>query len=270
MMFANVSLNDIDNMIGSLPEDTAIGELAGRDSFAAIIKAFEREDITTILPIASFGGVEYGEPNGIIENYNLLCQRIEELYGNEKKLLPLVFYSRPDLWHAINGRFISILNEVYGFYTPCIGCHAYFHTLRAPIAYKLGKKIISGERISHDGNRKINQLAEVLQSYRDIMQQLEIDLIHPIEDIEYGTEIDEILGFDYVEADMHTQCVFSGNYKDIHENINYDIDKINIYMIKFLAPVCINIGRHMIEENKATKDNFLNIASDILEENISS
>ncbi len=266
MILKNVSLTDIESMVSSLPQDTAIGEVAGRDSTAAIVKAFERNDINTILPIASLGGIEYGDHDNIMENYNLMVQRIKDLYGDEKTLLPLVQYSRPDLWYAINGRFIHTLNKDFGFYTPCIGCHAYFHTLRAPIAYRLGKKIISGERGSHDGGCKINQLPEVLQAYKDIMSQLEIELIHPIKDIVDGTEIDEILGFNYIETELSTQCVFSGNYKDVHGNVNYDLDKINLYMNKFISPVCIQIGRNMIEENEYTKNNFINTVSDILEE----
>lgn len=265
-MFKNISLNNVRDMISSFPQETVIGEFAGRDSIAAIIKAFERDDITIVLPIASFAGVEYGESDALIENHDMLSRRIEELYGKSKTLLPLMFYSRPDLWYAINGRFISILNQKYGFYTPCIGCHAYFHILRAPIAYELGRTIISGERISHDGDCKINQLPDVLQIYRDIIGELGSNLIHPIVDIQDGNQIDEIIGFNYVKSDKLPQCVFSGNYKDIEDNMNYNMDNISIYMNKFLVPACIELGRHMINEDRSTKDNFVNIVRDVLED----
>jgi len=35
---------------------TVVGEFSGRDSVAAIMKAFESEDIKYILPVASFAG----------------------------------------------------------------------------------------------------------------------------------------------------------------------------------------------------------------------
>ncbi len=44
---------------------TVIGEFSGRDSVAAILKAFEDEDIDYILPVATFAGTEYGDFNVI-------------------------------------------------------------------------------------------------------------------------------------------------------------------------------------------------------------
>lgn len=47
--------------ISALPPDTVIGEFAGRDSVAAILKALEDDSITNILPIATFAPTEYGD-----------------------------------------------------------------------------------------------------------------------------------------------------------------------------------------------------------------
>ena len=122
----------IDNAITNFDKlnydsSTVIGEFSGRDSVAAIIKAFKREDINFILPIATFAGTEYGNYNSIYENYLQLKKRISDLYGNTKTLYPLLEYNREDIWSIINGRTMTILSNKYGFYSHCIGCHMYFH-----------------------------------------------------------------------------------------------------------------------------------------------
>ena len=48
------NISSINRIIKELPNDVVIGEFAGRDSVAAIIKALEDESINRILPVASF------------------------------------------------------------------------------------------------------------------------------------------------------------------------------------------------------------------------
>ena len=50
-------------------EKIAIGEFSGRDSAAAIIKAFENEDIDAVLPILAFTGTDYGEKEIFRNNF---------------------------------------------------------------------------------------------------------------------------------------------------------------------------------------------------------
>ena len=111
------------------PKKIAIGEFAGRDSAAAIIKAFEDDEIDAVLPILAFTGTDYGEKDIYHKNWNLINERINELYEN-KYLLPLHFIFEPKLWNALNGRFVAVTVQKYGYYTPCIGCHAYLRMIR--------------------------------------------------------------------------------------------------------------------------------------------
>ncbi|MBW2568941.1 MAG: hypothetical protein JRD93_13615 [Deltaproteobacteria bacterium] len=122
----------------------AIVEIAGRDSVAAAVKAVEDEGFTDLLPTYVYTGTEYGAWSSVGEAVKRLSKRLPEIRVHP----PLVFGS-PLFWQALNGRFINELIAKYDFFTPCIGCHLYLHSVRIPLALALGKApIISGERES--------------------------------------------------------------------------------------------------------------------------
>lgn len=194
------------------PKETVVAEFAGRDSLVAIIKAFEEEDINYIFPVASMAPTEYGEISNLEENYRFLKARVKELYGDKKTLLPIEVYSDNKLWKELAGNNIGHIIEEFGFYTPCIACHMYFHLLKIPYANKYSKRIVSGERVSHEGVYKINQSDMVIGKFKNILSQLEIELITPVKDIEDNREIIDILGID--KDIKHLTCAFSGNYVD--------------------------------------------------------
>jgi len=233
----NTDKKIVEKIFTKLPKDTVIGEFSGRDSAAAIVKSLEQPDINNILPVASFAGVEYGNAQVLKENHEYTAKRIEELFGKEKKLFPLIFYSNPSLWSVINGRFTSLLIKKYGFYTPCIGCHAYFHILRVPMALKLGKIIISGERESHDGRIKVNQLPLCLDSYKKILSCFGVDLIMPLQYLKEGKGVEKILGSSWEEGKSQPQCFFSGNYRDLNGESMIEEKQIKKFLEEFLEPV---------------------------------
>lgn len=249
--------------IESYPMETVIAEFAGRDSVAAIIKALERDDVNIILPIASFSPTEFGDIKNIEDNYKYLKQRIYQLYGDKKQLLPLFYHSIPDIWTSLNGRFVTELFKKFSFYSPCLGCHAYFHIIKVPIALKLGKKIISGERVNHDGRVKLNQMPEILEAYQNIIQQFGAELLQPIKDIEDGNEIEKLIGYDWKEGKGHVKCAFSGNYNSVNGKPIYDMDLINEYLEKFLQKACVKIVEAMNGEDKV---NFNQIIIELLNE----
>ncbi len=242
------------NMIKDLPKDTVIGEFAGRDSVAAIMKALEDESIVNILPIASFAPTEYGDFDILKTNYEQMLLRIQKLYGDRKKIFPLLFYSNSNLWSVINGRFLDFNVKNFGVYTPCIGCHAYFHLVRIPLALKLGARIISGERESHDGRIKLNQTAESLDTYIKIAKHFGVELIMPIRHMKDGGEVKELIGWDWEEGKAHQSCAFSGNYLSVDGSVDYDKEKVNKYLDLFLYPICTVLGKVLIEDENASKD----------------
>ena len=254
----------VEEILRELPPDTLIGEFSGRDSAAAIIKVLEQEEYNHLLPVASFAGTEYGEDRILKENHRHTAKRLRSLHGEDKKFYPLLFYSSPALWSVINGRFTSLVIEKYGFYTPCIGCHAYFHILRLPLALKLGKKIVSGERESHDGRLKVNQLPLCLNFYKDIISYFGAELLLPLQHIHQGGKIEEILGWKWQEGKSHPDCVFSGNYRDLEGKTRIKEEQIKEYLEGFLKPVIIKVTAMFLEKNNVSKEELLKEVESIL------
>ncbi len=224
---------------------TVIGEFSGRDSVAAIMKAFEEDSINYILPIATFAGTEYGDFDGLYENYVKLLEIVKGRYGDQKKVYPLMEYSNMDIWGLMNGRQMGMNVERFGFMTPCIGCHLYFHLTKLPFALALSGKIISGERESHDGRIKVNQLGDCLDAYQLIIKACGAELIMPIRNLENGDDVETLIGWDWEEGKDHPKCVLSGNYRDACGEA-----VVNEPLIKFLKeglePLGIAVGRYLI------------------------
>jgi len=222
------------------PKKIAIGEFAGRDSAAAIIKAFEDDEIDAILPILAFTGTDYGEKDIYHKNWNLINERINELYEN-KYLLPLHFIFEPKLWNALNGRFVAVTVQKYGYYTPCIGCHAYLRMIRIPMAKHFGNKIITGERILHDEDFKIDQFKETLETYYKICSEFGVELVFPVKNIKEGSKIKEIIGKDWEQGKNQYSCMFSGNYRDVDGKVIFEREKIVKILNEFIYPASIEI-----------------------------
>lgn len=254
----NLNINEISEILKCLPKDTVIGEFAGRDSVAAIIKAVESDSINNILPIASFSPTEYGNFKSTESNYEMMVERIKTLYGSKKIIYPLTYYSNYDLWSVINGRFVDSIYKKYGFYSPCMGCHAYLHLIRVLISRKVGKKVICGERESHDGRIKINQSSHSIDTYVEIAKHFDVELLTPIRYMKDGNEVEKLIGWNWQEGHNHQSCAYSGNYSDVNGSVIYDENKIQEYLNNFLYPVCTWLGEMIIENENVTKEEMIN------------
>ncbi len=140
MIRQNTPTEVVRETIEKLPKDTVIGEFAGRDSVAAIMEALKNPAVKHILPVITFAPTEYGSEKELEVNYRRMVEVVKERYGREKQIHPLLYYSSLPLWRILNGRYVMQLQREFGFYTPCIGCHVYFHLARIPLAKQLGKK----------------------------------------------------------------------------------------------------------------------------------
>ncbi len=252
----NQTHEEIERIIASLPKETVIGEFSGRDSVAAILKAFESPEIKHILPVMSFAGTEYGNLEGLQENEQRLRQRVRALYGEEKTLHPTIIFSNPKLWSVLNGRVVHGLIESYGFYTPCIGCHMYFHLLRVPMARRLGGKIISGERVSHGGKIKLNQLADSLEAYKTVLEKLGVELLFPIREVVDGNAVRDLLGWSWDEGKGHPACMYSGNYRRMDGKTEYSERALRAFLTEFLIPVSVNVGKILIRKPDASLEDL--------------
>ena len=235
-------------------KSTVIGEFSGRDSVAAILKAFEDDSVKYILPIATFAGTEYGNFDIIYDNYMHLRYRVEELYGDRKVLYPLIEFSREDIWGIMNGRISGALTEKFGFYSPCIGCHLYFHLTKLEYAKALSGIILSGERESHDGRIKVNQLGETLDTYIRVIDAFGCELRMPLRHMDDGSEVERLIGWEWKEGLAHPECVLSGNYRNAQGKAVYSEDGLIRLLTEYLEPVGKIVGKYLLDgENDMDK-----------------
>lgn len=241
-------------------ESLAIGEVAGRDSAAAIIKAASFNSIGAILPTIVFTGTEYGDWETVLQNVEIIKRRIETVYN--KRIYSPVLLGDAELWWALNGRFLSVLDDKFGFCPQCLGCHLYMHLVRAPLARELEcRKIISGERIKHDKRVKINQTTIALNAYKEVLEHVGIDLVLPISDISSGDEISALVGGNWEEGDKQLKCILSGNYRLINDEISCDESMVKKYLEEFLIPV----GKAILEAWDSTEDvDYISIVRTVL------
>jgi len=243
---------------GISPQGVLIGEFAGRDGAAAMIKAME-EGPGPILPIAALTGAEYGDINIYFKTWEQTRREVEKRGG---KLLPLFFMAELALWHALNGRWVSLLFKAFGFYTPCIGCHTYLHLLRIPLARHLGGKIISGERVYHNGDFKVNQTELSLSWYGELAQAFGVKLLLPVKDIREGEDIKALLGMEWEQDQQQLRCVLSGNYRDCRGKPWWEPESARKYIEIFLKPVAFKI----LEEGYRGNFSYLQIVRGAMEE----
>jgi len=212
-------------------QNVAIAEIAGRDSIAAVIQACEVRAVQGIVPTIAYTGTEYGD-------LKVPLEKIEVLKGilKQKKvvLFKPVILGSPKFWWELCGRYVTHLFNLYGFFSHCIGCHLYLHAIRIPLAKKLHSSlIIGGERESHDGRTKINQIAVALDAYQGFMSKFNIELYLPLRHIKSGTEIESIIGSVWDEGDEQLECVLSKNYRDMDGGVAFNEDQIKLFLDEF-------------------------------------
>jgi hypothetical protein len=121
--------------------------------------------------------------------------------------------------------------------------------IRIPLAKHLGKKIISGERILHDKDFKIDQFKETLETYYKICDEFDVKLCLPVKDIEKGSEIKEIIGEPWEQGKNQYSCIFSGNYRDLDGKVIFEREKIVKILNEFIYPSSIEILKNGYKNN---------------------
>ncbi len=220
----------------------AIAEIAGRDSVAAVIEASGSLDLEDILPTIAYTGTEYGNWDTPFRAVELLR---EAPAMKNIHIFDPVFLGSPSIWWQLCGRHNYSLVRDFGFYTPCIGCHLYFHGIRIPLAKILNcNTIIAGERESHDGRIKINQLGIALDAYIELAAKFDVELFLPLRNVYSGDQVIEILGNSWEEGSEQLECVLSKNYVDRDGIVLYSEDAI----LRFLREFALPLAEKMIRE----------------------
>jgi hypothetical protein len=212
----------------------AVVEIAGRDSVAAAVKAVIELGLTVLLPTYVYTGTEHGPWAAVSEAVTRLGRRLPP----SVELAPLVVMGWPRLWQAVNGRLLGELVRRYGFSPVCAGCHAYLHALRAPLARALGSPpVIAGERESHDGRVKINQVAVALDAYQGLLAGFGVDLLLPLRGVAEGAQVEGLLGRPWPEGQEQLGCAFSGNYLDAAGAPVWDEQALKAYLAEYALPL---------------------------------
>ncbi len=212
-------------------ENTAIAEIAGRDSIAAAMQACEMRPIKAIVPTIAYTGTEYGNWEILFENVKIMHDKLQ---SNNIKVFDPIIIGSPKFWWTFCGRYATYLNKRFNFYSHCVSCHLYFHAIRIPIAKKLQVNlVIGGERESHDGKIKINQIKVALDAYQAFLNKFNIELFLPLRYIKSGKEIETIIGDIWDEGSQQLECVLSKNYQEPDGRVLLDEESLRQFFDEF-------------------------------------
>jgi hypothetical protein len=226
-------------------EGVALAEIAGRDSVAAVLAAVKKHPIKGVLPTIAYTGTEFGDWERVLATSRFVAERLRE---DGITVSDPVFIGSPRFWWLLCGRYISMLFNRFGFYTPCLGCHLYLHALRIPLARLIGAPyIISGEREQHDGRVKVNQVPLALDAYRSFVETFSVELLLPVRHIHSGAEIGQIVGQEWKEGGGQLECVLSKNYQDMDGFVTYDEAAIRRFFEEFAFPLAEGVVRIYLE-----------------------
>jgi hypothetical protein len=214
----------------------AIGEMAGRDSVAAILATLASDDVGAVLPIAVYTATEYGDWPAFERNAEFLRTAARERFG--KQVLDMVWMGSPRLWRALNGRYITDIVQHYGTYTPCLACHFYLHAVRIPLAVQLGVRVvIGGDRERHGSRAKINQLPPVVDAYQRLFRRFGLELREPLREVADTAALDALLGPDWPGGSPQPTCLFSGNYSSLDGRQAWPEERVMAFVDGFVYPV---------------------------------
>jgi hypothetical protein len=229
-------------------KDLAIAEVAGRDSVAAAIRVARLRPLHAILPTIAYTGTEFGDWRVFLRQVDLMRDLLEPL--GTKVLSPIVL-GDPRFWRELCGSPAWRCFERFGFFSPCVGCHLYFHAVRIPLARRLGiSLLISGERESHDGRIKVNQIPEALDAFARFTSRFGLSLILPLRHIRSGQEVQEIVGNDHPEVQEQVQCVLSGNYRDEAGKAPAVGEAVSRFLEEFALPLAEKTVRAYLREGR--------------------
>jgi hypothetical protein len=214
----------------------ALVEIAGRDSIAAALRAAAERGHDLYLPTIAYTGTEYGDWRLPFAHVDFLAARLAAA-GAATQVLPPVLVGAPELWHVLCGRYAAALQRRFGFYTPCLGCHVYLHALRIPLARATGcRVVVAGERESHDGLVKLNQVAVALDAYVAFAARFGLELELPLRCAASASEVEELVGGEWDEGDAQLACVLSDNYRDADGGVTYDVAAVGRFLDEFALP----------------------------------
>jgi hypothetical protein len=239
-------------------EEVVMAEIAGRDSIGAVVALARGGGLKRVLPTIVFTGTEYGDIESLAHNAGGLRHALKDL-GVE--VMETAVLGSPRWWNAVIGRVNSILTRRYGPWHICIGCHMYLHAVRVPLARKVGaRKVVAGERLSHEGRIKVNQTQPAVEAYRRVLEEWGVELAMPLLKVREDAEILELTG-EWGEGTRQPQCALSGNYRDLMGEADVDEEGVRAYLHEYLIPVTSRILEAIEKQGRA---DYLALVKEVL------
>ncbi|WP_457559001.1 hypothetical protein [Candidatus Harpocratesius sp.] len=244
------------------PKSTRMGvEIAGKDSVAAIIKILDefseinKDSISEIVGFGMYHTAFYGNFNEPKEHF----EKIKEIIYNRYCKIPMRFYyiDVAELFEKVIIRPMTIVQKLFGAYSPCPACHLFFHMMRVPLLHHIGSSIlVSGERSAHGSRLKLNQVSEVLSLFPPFLRSHNIKLLQPLFNISDNNEIYKLLGTTWKNAKPY-RCIFSKNYLDESDQIYFKISDISDELKLFYYPLFAEIVEYTQKFKKTPNDDWL-------------
>lgn len=238
---AEVLPEDVAVALDGAPEPLVLTDFAGRDSVAAAIAWLRENEAGTLIPVADVVPTRYGDWGVYDDNWARMQAHVARRFPSVR-VTPWFALDDVEFWRMLNGRFSNELARVFGFFTPCLGCHLHFYAMRAVLAEALGAKVlISGEKELHGRRRKANQTTEAVVAYERFSRSQGLDQRFPIHQVRTEAEMADLLGDDWQEGDRQLRCVMSGNDTGADGRPLFEPSQIVSYMERFAAPLASRI-----------------------------
>jgi hypothetical protein len=227
-----------------------VGEISTIDGLLAIYRLIKTMQVDAFVPTIAYTGVEYGTIELLYKNVHALKKIIEKDIGIY--ITKPVLLGSPQLWGALNGRFITELQNKFKFYIPCAGCRLYMYALRVPLCKKINVSgIVSARSQYTNKSQRFYESETVIRHCRNFLSSFGVTLYHEI--IE-DNERNEIVRFykTRIKENFHycNFCILADNYRNLEGGFKEPL-YIDKYYEYFAIPTTAKIlskalaGKHI-------------------------
>ena len=110
--------------------------------------------------------------------------------------------------------------------------------------------IIGGERESHQGKIKINQIGVALDNYVRFAASFGVELFLPLRKIVSNNDISSIIGHPWEEDEDQLACVLSKNYLEEDGSVSYQEESVTRFFKEFALNEAMTAVNGFLSEMK--------------------
>lgn len=237
-------VKDLESFKKSYSNQTILCAASIRGMPISIMKAFESEEVTFILPIIFVKGIEFDGPTEreYLLQWLTLKYKIKELYGNSKTLYEPILYSNVNLWQLFNVKYANTLRDKYGFSNICLTCKSYFTIVQIHIASILNMPILIGEKPNKDKTKfqyDLIRMDRLVQNDKSLFTEFKINRISLINNATLFEDIKYLFPEDWFYLPNST-CLFEESWKILHRK-NKKSDFPHSIVDEYITPLSSEI-----------------------------